>query len=112
MLHEQLCGSKLKIRKLCGVKDGPSQKRCDEMHAWESLTNDPGLILPAQIAVASLVPVLRACVETIPNYDKRARILYTSWKNGETYDEFRYLKALHRPGSELVVAAEKSTCQG
>lgn len=208
------------------VKDGPSQKRCDEMHACESLTNDPGVILPAQLAVASLVPMLRACVEAIANYDKEiarleakhedhrifrsfpaagealaprllalfgedrarfrsaahvqqycgvapvtersgkqswvhwrfasatfprqtlvewagltvtksywaerfyrrqrergaghqsalralaykwARILYTCWKNGETYDESRYLKALHRRGSELVVAAEKST---
>lgn len=40
---------------------------------------------------------------------KWVRILYTCWKNGENYAKTRYLKALHKRGSSLLVQQEKST---
>jgi transposase len=40
---------------------------------------------------------------------KWVRILFRCWKAGETYDESRYLKALNKRGSTLLLEPKKST---
>ncbi len=42
---------------------------------------------------------------------KWARILFRCWKEGQPYDESRYLKALRKRGSTLLSQAEKSAAQ-
>ncbi len=42
---------------------------------------------------------------------KWARILFRCWKEGQPYDESRYLKALRKRGSTLLSQAEKSTAK-
>jgi hypothetical protein len=40
---------------------------------------------------------------------KWARILFRCWQTGELYDEARYLKALNKRGSPVLMGLEKST---
>lgn len=64
------------------------EARFEKMKHCLSLTTDPGVVMPAQLAVAGLVPMLRECFQSIVRYDKAIATLGAKHADHQVFRSF------------------------
>ena len=65
-----------------------NEKRCSDIKAAQTLTNDPGVIEPNRIMIEVLIPQFKLLIEAIERMDGEIKQLYKTLRDRTIFDSF------------------------